>query len=126
VVDALTRLHAALVPGGVLVDTQPVSLRLPVALDGEQVGELEDDVWIEMVAAVDREIDKVLPSGLFELRHEEQYVVVHEFGSGAECLEVVADWAGTTVPEEVAARLERGDGRVTVEQETRLRLLDRR
>ena len=51
---------------------------------------------------------------------------MHEFGSGAECLEVVADWAGTTVPEEVAARLERGDGRVTVEQETRLRLLDRR
>ena len=36
-VDALTRLHAALVPGGVLVDTQPVSLRLPVALDGEPV-----------------------------------------------------------------------------------------
>ena len=125
-VDALTRLHTALVPGGVLVDTQPVSLRLPVALDGEPVGELEDDVWIEMVAAVDGEIDKVLASGLFALRHEEQYVVVHEFGSGPECLEVVADWAGTEVPEDVAARLERGDGRATVEQETRLRLLDRR
>ena len=125
-VDALTRLHAALVPGGVLVDTQPVSLRLPVALDGEPVGELEDDVWIEMVAAADRQIDKVLASGLFQLRHEEQYLVVHEFGSGAECLEVVAGWAGTTVPDDVAARLERGNGRATVEQETRLRLLDRR
>jgi hypothetical protein len=126
VVDALTRLHAALVPGGALVDTQPVGLRLPVALDGEPVGELEDDLWIEMVAAVDAEVDKVLGSGSFELRHEERYVVVHEFGSGAECLEVVADWAGTTVPEDVVARLERGEGRATVEQETRLRLLDRR
>jgi hypothetical protein len=126
VVDALTRLHAALVPGGVLVDTQPVGLRLPVALDGEPVGELEDDAWIKMVAAVDAEIDKALGSGLFELRHEERYVVVHEFGSGADCLEVVGDWAGTTVPAEVAARLERGEGRATVEQETRLRLLDRR
>ena len=125
-VDALTRLHAALVPGGVLVDTQPVGLRLPVALDGEPVGELEDDAWIKMVAAVDAEIDKALGSGLFELRHEERYVVVHEFGSGADCLEVVGDWAGTTVPAEVAARLERGEGRATVEQETRLRLLDRR
>jgi len=126
VVDALARLRAALVPGGVLVDTQPVALRLPVALDGEPIGELEDDEWLETVAAVDAEIDKALEGGLFAIRHEERYLVVHEFGSGPECLDVVADWAGTTVPDEVAARLERGDGRVTVEQDTRLRVLDRR
>jgi hypothetical protein len=126
VVDALTRLHAALVPGGVLVDTQPVSPRLPVALDGKPIGELEDDEWLEIVASVDAEIDKVLSVGLFELRYEERYVVVHEFGSGRECLDVVAGWAGTTVPEGVAARLERATACTTVEQETRLRLLDRR
>lgn len=125
-VDALTRIHAALVPGGVLVDTQPVALRLPVALDGEPIGELEDDEWLEIVAAVDAEIDEALALGLFELRHEERYTVVHEFGSGRECLEVVKAWAGTRVPEEVAARLERGNTRTSVEQDTRLRLLDRR
>ena len=86
VVDALTRLHAALVPGGVLVDTQPVSLRLPVTLGGEPIGELEDDEWLEIVAAVDAEVEKALTAGLFELRHEERYSVVHEFGSGDECL----------------------------------------
>jgi len=126
VVDALTRIHAALVPGGILVDTQPVSPRLPVALDGEPIGELDDDEWLEIVAAVDAEIDKVLAAGLFALRREEHYVVVHEFGSGRECLDIVAGWAGTTVPESVAARLERGNARTTVEQDTRLRLLDRR
>jgi len=126
VVDALTRIHAALVPGGVLVDTQPVGLRLPVALDGEPIGELEDDEWLETVAAVDHEIEKTVAAGLFELRHEELYSVVHEFGSGRECLDVVGGWAGTSIPEEVAARLERGDTRTTVEQGTRLRLLDRR
>jgi hypothetical protein len=126
VVDALTRIHAALVPGGVLVDTQPVGLRLPVALYGEPIGELEDDEWLETVAAVDREVDKTLAAGLFELRHEELYTVVHEFGSGRECLDVVDGWAGTSIPEEVAARLERGDTRTTVDQDTRLRLLDRR
>ena len=125
-VDALTRLHAALVPGGVLVDTTPVSLRLPVALDGEPIGELEDDEWLEIVATVDAELQKALAMGLFELRHEERYAIVHEFGSGRECLDVVTGWVGTTVPEDVVARLERGDGRVTVDQETRLRLLDRR
>jgi hypothetical protein len=125
VVDALTRLHAALVPGGLLVDTTPVSLRLPVALDDEPIGELEDDVWLETVAAVDTEIEQALAAGLFWLQHEERYVVVHEFGSGAECLDVVAGWAGTNVPEEVAARLRGSDSRVTVEQDTRLRLLVR-
>ena len=124
-VDALTRLHAALVPGGLLVDTTPVSLRLPVALDDEPIGELEDDVWLETVAAVDPEIEQALAAGLFRLQHEERYVVVHEFGSGAECLDVVAGWAGTNVPEEVAARLRGSDSRVTVEQDTRLRLLVR-
>ena len=125
-VDALTRIHAALVPGGVLVDTQPVGPRLPVTLDGEPIGELEDDEWLEIVAAVDAEIEKVLAAGVFELRHEERYSVVHEFGSGRECLDVVAGWAGTNVPEDVGARLEGGNARTTVEQDTRLRLLDRR
>jgi hypothetical protein len=126
VVDALTRIHAALVPGGVLVDTQPVGPRLPVTLDGEPIGELEDEEWLEIVAAVDTEIEKVLAAGVFELRHEERYSVVHEFGSGRECLDVVAGWAGTNVPEDVGALLEGGNARTTVEQDTRLRLLDRR
>ena len=121
-VDALTRLHAALVPGGMLVDTQPVSLRLPVALGGEPIGELEDDEWLEMVAAVDTELEKTLAAGLFELRHEERYGVVHEFGSGAECLDVVGSWAGTRIPADVAARLDRGSGRATVEHDVRLRV----
>ena len=125
-VDVLTRIHAALVPDGVLIDTQPVSPRLPVTLDGEPVGELDDEEWLHTVAAVDAETDKALSAGLFELRHEERYLVLHEFGSGEECLEVVGSWAGTQVPPEVALRLKGGSGRVTVEQGTRLRLLGRR
>ena len=124
-VDVLTRIHAALVPGGLLVDTQPVSPRLPVTLDGESIGELDDDEWLQTVAAVDAGTDEALAAGLFELRHDERYSVIHEFGSGDECAEVVGAWAGTDVPPEVALRLERGSGRVTVEQGTRLRLLVR-
>jgi hypothetical protein len=126
VVDALTRLHAALVPDGVLVDTQPVSLRLPVALEEEPIGELEDDEWLEIVAAVDAEVEKAVATGLFELRHEERYPVVHEFGSGDECLDEVGSWVGTLVPPEVAARLTHATRRATVEHDVRLRLLGRR
>jgi hypothetical protein len=127
VVDALTRIHAALVPEGVLVDTQPVSARLPVALAGEPIGELDDDEWLETVAAVGVEIEKTCGGvGLFELRHEECYSVVHEFGSGEECLEVIDSWAGTHVPADVAARLQQTFAAVTVEHDVRLRLLSRR
>jgi hypothetical protein len=125
VVDALTRIHAALAPDGVLVDTQPAGLRLPVTRDGEPIGELEDDAWLEMIAMVDRELEKVLAAGLFELQHEERYAVLHEFASGDECLEVVGSWAGTVVPDELAARLEHDSARATVEHDVRLRLLRR-
>jgi hypothetical protein len=125
VVDALTRIHAALIPGGVLVDTQPVSLRLPVTLGGELIGDLEDDEWLETIAAVDAEIEKALAAGLFERGHEERYLVVHEFDSGQECLEVVGTWGGTHVPSEIASRLAQGQGRATVEHDVRLRLLRR-
>lgn len=124
-VDALTRIHAALAPGAVLVDTQPISLRLPVVLDDEPIGELEDDEWLEMVAAVDAELHKALAAGIFQIRHEERYSVVHEFGSGRECLEVVGAWGGTHVPSEIASRLERSAARATVEHDVRLRVLDR-
>jgi len=126
VVDALTRIHAALVPAGLLVDTQPVGLRLPVTLDGEPIGELENDEWLETVAAVDVEVEKPAVAGLFDLRHEERYLVVHEFGSGDECLDVVGSWAGTHVPAEVVARLENSPARAKVEHDVRLRLLGRR
>jgi hypothetical protein len=125
VVDALSRLHAALVPDGVLVETTPVSLRLPVAVDGEPVGELDDDAWLETVAAVDSEIDRAVSAGLFELRHEDRYGIVHEFSSGDECLEIVGSWGGTTVPVAVATRLEEAPVRTTVEHDVRLRLFRR-
>jgi hypothetical protein len=122
VVDALTRIHAAIVPGGVLVDTQPVSLRLPVTLGGEPIGELDDDEWLETVAAVDAEIAKAIAAGLFEPEHEERYRVVHEFGSGDECLEVIGTWGGTRIPDAIAASLEHAPAHTTVEHDVRLRL----
>ena len=80
--------------------------------NGEPIGELEDEEWLEIVVAVDAEIGKVLAAGVFELRHEERYSVVHEFGTGRECLDVVAGWAGTNVPEDVGALLEGGNARI--------------
>jgi hypothetical protein len=126
VVDALSRVHRALVPGGVLVDTQPVGLRSPVRVERELVGDLEEDDWLDTVAAVDACVEEVVDARLFEFGHEERYSIVHGFDSGSEALGVAATWAGTRIPEDVAGRLEVTGGWVEIELEIRLRLLVRR
>jgi hypothetical protein len=125
VVDALSRIHTTLVPGGTLVDTQPVGLRMPVRVEGEPVGELEEDVWLETVAAVDARVEEAIDAHLFELRHEERYTVVHSFDSGSEALEEATRWEGTRIPPDVEEHLDAACGGVEIEVEVRLRLLRR-
>ena len=124
-VDALSRIHAALVPGGVVVDTQPVGPRMLVRVEGEPAGELEEDEWLETVAAVDAGVEEAIDAGLFELQNEERYALVHSFDSGSEALAEASSWAGTRIPKEVAERLEATRGSVEIEVEIRLRLLAR-
>ena len=78
-----------------------------------------------LAGRADAEVERTLAAGLFKLRHEERYAIVHEFGSGKECLDVVGSWAGTEVPAGVTARLEHASGQATVEHDVRLRLFDR-
>jgi hypothetical protein len=125
VVDALQRIHEALVPGGVLVDTQPVGLRLSVRVEGEPAGELEEDDWLETVAAVDARVEEAIEAHLFELQHEVRYAVVHGFDSGSEALEEATEWEGTRIPPDVMERLDAAQGQVEIEVGIRLRLLAR-
>jgi hypothetical protein len=124
VVDALSRINTTLVPGGILVDTQPVGLRMPVRVEGEPAGELEEDDWLETVAAVDERVEQAIDANLFELQHEERYAVVHSFDSGREALEEASKWEGTRIPPDVVERLDAAHG--SVEIEVGLRLLCRR
>jgi hypothetical protein len=125
VVDALQRIHTALVPGAVLVDTQPIGSRLPVRVEGDLAGELEEDEWLETVAAVDSRVEEALDARLFELRLEERYAVLHGFDSGSEALAEARTWAGTVIPKGVVDRLEATRRSVEIELEVRLRLFIR-
>jgi hypothetical protein len=122
-VDALRNIHSALLPGGLVVDTQPVGPEPRVTVDGEEVGRLDMLEWMSTIANVDSRIAETVEHGLFEIRHEEPLVVTDSFENGAECLRVVADWQDTHVPSPLAARLEAARAAVTVEQDVRLRLL---
>jgi hypothetical protein len=124
-VNALRNIHSALVPGGVLVDTQPVGIRPCVTVDGEPVGRLDMTDWVRTVAAVDARVAEASEEGLFELSHETFVVVTDSFQNGAECLETVAKWRGTRIPTRLVGRLEAAKAIVNVEQDVRLRLLQR-
>ena len=50
---ALRNIHSTLAPDAVLVDTQPVSARAPVAAEGVTLGTLDMREWLETIKAVD-------------------------------------------------------------------------
>ena len=122
VVDALRRIHAALVPGGVLVDTQPLSPRPPVKASGVRLGALDMREWGETVAAIDRLFDQVTDS-LYAIETEQRFVVTDTFDSGAEFVESASGWRGTRLSDALAKRAAQAAPPVTVDQEVRLRLL---
>jgi hypothetical protein len=122
VVDALRRIHAALVPGGLLVDTQPVSPQPPVEANGVRLGELDMREWGETIAAIDRLFDEVTGS-LYAVETEQCFVVSDTFDSGSEFVETVSGWRGTRVPAALAKRAEATAASLAVDQDVRLRLL---
>ena len=121
--DALRKIHAALVPGGLLVDTQPLSARSPVEAAGRRLGSLDMREWAALIAAVDGSFATVLEEGLYSLEDEARYVVTDSFASGAALLEKVSDWRGTRISISLAARIAAVDSPAAVHQQVRMRLL---
>ena len=122
---ALHNIHDALTPGGILVDTQPVSDRPAVAADGVTLGTLDMREWLDTIQAVDERLVETISAGLYELQHESRFVVTDTYDNGPECLKIIDSWQGTRVPDSVSTRLAVTTSQVTVQQEVRLRLLRR-
>jgi hypothetical protein len=124
-VHALRNIHAALVPGAILVDTQPVSAHPPVNADGTTLGALDMREWLETIEAVDERVAETLAAGLYDLQHEQRFTVVDTFDDAPECLETLSGWRGTRVPAALATRIRNARRPLSVAQEVRLRLLRR-
>jgi hypothetical protein len=122
-VNALRRIHAALVPGGIVVDTQPLSPRPLVQAGTHRLGTLDMREWRRTIDAVDSRIDQAIAEGLFDHDGQRSCVVADEFDDGAEFADVVAGWNGTRVSPAVAERARAAQPPVRVLQEVRLRLL---
>jgi hypothetical protein len=98
VVHALRRIHAALPPGGLVVDSQPVSPEPPAEAADGGLGWLDMREWRETIDAVDERTAEAIGLGLFAIESEHTITVPDEFDSGAEFIEVVGAWRGTRIP----------------------------
>jgi len=125
VVDALRAIHAALVPGGVVVDTQPVGSRPVVEDDTGELGTLDLRDWANLVHEIDGRIAMAVAAGLFAVVQESWLTVTDEFDDGLEFVGEVSQWVGTRIPAALQRRAEQAHGPVRVHQQIRMRLLRR-
>jgi hypothetical protein len=123
VVNALRTIHAALVPGGLVVDTQPLSAQPPVAADTGELGTLDMRDWARTIQEIDGRVEATIRQGLFAMVEERSVVVTDSFADGAEMLATVREWQGTRIPPVLEARVASQTGPVHVHQDIRLRLL---
>ena len=122
---ALRNIHSALVPNGLLVDTQPISAHPRVTANGGELGALDMREWIETIQAVDERVNETISTGLYDLTDERELVVTSIFDDGPDCLKIAGAWRGTRVPRLLADRLAVMRDQVALEQQVRLRLLRR-
>ena len=121
--NALRKIHDALVPGGLVIDTQPVSAEPPVESEAGPLGALDMREWAQTIATIDRRVEQTMRDGLFELEHERRFVVTDEYDDGAELLAETSEWAGTRLDDGFAELVGSQPRRVRLHQQIRLRLL---
>jgi hypothetical protein len=122
-VRALRNIHTALVPGGITVDTQPVSPRPTVTANGVELGTGDMRQWITTVRSLDRRAASMIHDGHYRVLREERFMVIDSFSSGQECVEIMRGWRDTQVPAGLARRLATVETDVELHQQVRLRLL---
>ena len=123
VVNALHRIHSALVPGGLMLDMQPVGPAPPVESNGQRLGSLDMREWrvtIDHVAAL---VDETIAKGLFAEEAERRYDILETFDDGKELVKTVREWTGTKISQTLAARAGRATPPLTIQESVRLRAL---
>lgn len=121
--NALRKIHDALAPGGVVIDTQPVSALPPVVSESGLLATLDMRDWARSIASIDSRIDRTIQDGLFDLIESAHFVVSDEYDDGQELIDVTRDWQGTVVDDAFARRVGGERQPVRLDQTVRLRVL---
>ena len=121
--NALREVQRVLVPGGLLIDTQPISPRPVVASDGARLGTLDMREWRTTIDEVEHEVQRALADGLFTIEAERSLIVLETFDNGPELVETVSGWRGTKISRRLARAATAAAPPLTVHQDVRLRVL---
>jgi hypothetical protein len=122
-VNALQKIHDALVPGGLVIDTQPVSAEPPVESQAGPLGTLDMREWAQTIATIDLRVEQTMRDGLFDLEDERRFVVTDEYDDGADLVAETRQWAGTRLDDTFAEVVRSQPRPVRLHQQIRLRLL---
>lgn len=100
--NALRKIHEALVPGGILLDMHPIPPSARAEVGGRSLGEFDDAKFFETVAATEAPLEQC---GLFVIEAEIEFDWLERYDSGEELLEDVKSWDGCRIPRGLAARV---------------------
>jgi hypothetical protein len=101
-VNALRNIHAALVPGGLLVDIHPIPPAEQAEAAGRILGRLDEREFFEIVRSSEQGLESC---GVFELEAGVERDVLERFDTAEEFFEIVGEREGTRIPARLANRI---------------------
>lgn len=106
---ALRNVHAALVPGGILLDVHPVPPDKQAEAGGRALGRLDESEFLATVAETEALLEEVVGDGLFEPEAAIETDVLERFDEADELVEIVGARQGVRIPAAVEGRLRKAD-----------------
>jgi hypothetical protein len=106
-----------------VLDMQPVGGRVPLEAAGARLGSVDMREWARTVVAIGRLVDGALAEGLFASVDQRRYEVRETFDDGAELVETVATWDGTTISASLAKRVRRASPPFVIVEPVLMRVL---
>jgi hypothetical protein len=123
-VNVLRDTHAALVPDGWLLDFHPISPPWPVVVaNGEELGELREEEFLDALQATEAGMDQTVRAGLFEHVAARTHDIAENYGDASEPLE---EWSDGWMSEDLKRRLRATTGRIRVVERLVFHLYRRR
>ena len=104
---ALRNVHRLLDDGGLVLDLHPIPPRIRVHAEGRDLGPLDARTWFRTVRRVERELDKTVREGLFELETQLVFETYERYPSLADVHEAVEEWEGASLSKRLLERLRR-------------------
>lgn len=119
---ALSNIHEMLVPGGALVDLQPIPPSPSLSAGGYRLGTVDQSQVWERFARAEPGVEAAVREGLYRLERELEFDVIERFDSKETLIATINgrdDWHMTG---QLAARLEASDPPIDGRDRMRLRL----